>query len=481
MFHLLQTASIHNKNIDAGFTARGLHGEAYRGHIFWDEMFAMAFYDLHFPETAEALLKYRFKRLPQARAYAKEHGYKGSMFPWQSGSSGVEETQIIHLNPLSGKWGSDHSCLQRHVSFAIAYNVWQHWLRTRDKNFLLRYGAELLLSIAQFGSSLVKYDNKDGLYHTKGIMGPDEFHEKLPGSHKAGLTDNAYSNLMIVRTLLKAKSLFDILPKKKIDEFQKKLGIGQKELNRWDDITKNMAFVSHEEGVISQFDGYFKLKEVDLVKYQKKYNDIHRMDRILKSEGKSPDEYKVAKQADVLMIFYLFSAIEIEGLFKRLDYKFTDDILRKNYYYYIKRTSHGSTLSKVVHCNVARLIGEEEESWHLFREVLESDIYDIQGGTTPEGIHSGVMGGSIDLVVRGMVGLWILEDYIEIKPELPPKWSHVQLKFKCMNKWIHLTVTKNSIDIFIEGKEGEEMGLPFKIKKNLIKLQCGKKESFSYK
>nr|WP_159084382.1 hypothetical protein [Dongshaea marina] len=104
-YHLLVSGSPNNEQLDASITARGLHGEAYRGHIFWDEIFMLPFYDVHFPDTARQLLMYRYKRLDAARAYAREHGYRGAMFPWQSGSDGTEETQTVHLNPVSGKWG----------------------------------------------------------------------------------------------------------------------------------------------------------------------------------------------------------------------------------------------------------------------------------------------------------------------------------------------------------------------------------------
>lgn len=119
IYHLLVSASPHNQQLDTSITARGLHGEAYRGHIFWDELFILPFYNIHFPETAKQLLMYRYNRLDKARDYAEQFGYKGAMFPWQSGSDGSEETQVVHLNPLSGEWGDDHSSLQRHVSLAL--------------------------------------------------------------------------------------------------------------------------------------------------------------------------------------------------------------------------------------------------------------------------------------------------------------------------------------------------------------------------
>ncbi len=195
-YHLMVSASPHNKSIDAGITARGLHGEAYRGHIFWDELFILPFYNIHFPETAKAMLLYRYKRLDKAREYAKEYGYKGAMFPWQSGSDGREETQIIHLNPVSGKWGDDYSSLQRHVSLSIAYNIWQFTNMTNDIKFMQEYGAEVFLEICRFWESKATYNNETGRYSIDKVMGPDEFHESYPDSNEGGLRDNAYTNIM---------------------------------------------------------------------------------------------------------------------------------------------------------------------------------------------------------------------------------------------------------------------------------------------
>ncbi|MBD3263896.1 MAG: hypothetical protein GF375_02190, partial [Candidatus Omnitrophica bacterium] len=262
LFHLLQTASHHRENIDWGIPARGLHGEAYRGHIFWDELFVTHLYDLHLPEVTKASLLYRYKRINKARQYAKREGYKGAMFPWQSGSSGREETQVVHLNPLSGKWGPDYSRRQRHISFSIVYNVWNYWKKTGDFGFLIRYGAEIILSVARFFSNLAKYDKSDGRYHIAGVMGPDEFHEKLPHSSKPGLKDNAYTNLMTVWTLLRAQEVIKILPKGHKRRVMKKIKLEQKELCRWDDVVHKMNIIINKEGIISQFEGYFGLKEL---------------------------------------------------------------------------------------------------------------------------------------------------------------------------------------------------------------------------
>src|SRR5581483_1334263 len=180
MFHLLQTVSVHSIGLDIGVPARGWTGEAYQGHVFWDELFIFPFFNYRMPEITRSLLMYRHRRLGEARAAARRAGYAGAMFPWQSGSNGEEVTQEQNLNPRSGRWVPDNSYLQRHVGSAIAYNVWQYFQVTRDLEFLEFYGAELMLEVARFWASISRFNEQRGRYEIHGVMGPDEFHEGYP-------------------------------------------------------------------------------------------------------------------------------------------------------------------------------------------------------------------------------------------------------------------------------------------------------------
>src|SRR5918993_1776914 len=156
--HILQVCSPHTADLDAGVPARGLNGEAYRGHIFWDELFIYPFLNFRLPEITRELLMYRYRRLDEARATAKDAGYRGAMYPWQSGSDGKEETQIVHLNPRSGRWDRDLSHNQRHINAAIFYNIWRYHQATEDSEFLLGHGAEMMLEIARFWSSIASFN-----------------------------------------------------------------------------------------------------------------------------------------------------------------------------------------------------------------------------------------------------------------------------------------------------------------------------------
>src|SRR5215217_2150154 len=237
IFHLLQTVSPHSVHLDAGVPARGWHGEAYRGHIFWDEMFVFPFLNFQRPVLASALLDYRHARLPAARAAARAAGHQGAMFPWQSGSNGQEETQQLHLNPKSGRWLPDHSHLQRHVNIAIAYNVWQHYMVTGSTRFLRFVGAELLVGIARFWASIATFNAEQDRYEILGVMGPDEYHEAYPDADRPGLDNNTYTNVMAVWVLQRALEALEVLPRHYRQELVQELSIEDAELDRWRDIS----------------------------------------------------------------------------------------------------------------------------------------------------------------------------------------------------------------------------------------------------
>jgi beta-phosphoglucomutase family hydrolase len=449
-YHLLGTASEHNTQIDAGMPARGLHGEAYRGHIFWDELFILPFYILHFPEIAKALLMYRYRRLDAAREYAAENKHKGAMYPWQSADDGKEETQTVHFNPVSGKWGPDLSRRQRHVSLAVAYNIWEYYYCTGDIDFLKNYGAEMILEIARFWASIAKYEKRDGKYHIAGVMGPDEFHEKYHSVKKGGIRDNAYTNIMVCWLMHKTIETVEHLPGEVLERLSEKIGFRIAEIEAWKHIVNRMKVPITEDSIISQFDGYMDLLELDWDHYRERYGDIHRLDRILKSEGDSPDRYKVTKQADVLMTFYLLSPGQVKNILEVMGYDICDEfeLIKRNYEYYNERTSHGSTLSYVVHCAVLKYLDEHRrEMWERFVQVLKSDLYDIQGGTTAEATHCGVMGGTLDILFKSFAGVNIYKDSLHLKPALPKHWKRLSFKIILRNNLIGIDITRDSVTL----------------------------------
>ena len=448
-FHILQTVSPKVIGVDVGVPARGIHGEAYRGHIFWDELFIFPFLNLRFPEITRSLLMYRYHRLGEARHAAKKEGYNGAMFPWQSGSDGRSESQVLHLNPESGRWIEDNTYLQRHVNSAIAYNLWNYFLTTGDREFLSFFGAEMFFSIASFWASIVIYNAEEDRYEIHGVVGPDEYHTAYPDSGAAGLNNNAYTNVMAAWVMQKAVEILEIIDTRRKEELLQTLEINDMEIQLWKEISHKMyvPFIGH--GIINQFDGYEELEEFPWEEYREKYDDIHRLDRILENENKDPNSFKASKQADVLMLFYLFSKDEISTIFNRLGYELSEDCIYKNIEYYRKRTSHGSTLSRVVFSWIL-LKYNQLESWENFEKVLESDFEDIQGGTTAEGIHLGAMAGSLDLVQRGFLGLEVGEDALWVNPHKLDYIKEVSLKVNFRSHWIFVSVSGKTLKISFE-------------------------------
>ncbi len=449
-FHILQTVSRHTVDIDIGVPSRGWHGEAYRGHIFWDEMYIMPFLILHLPHVARSLMMYRYRRLGEARQAAKAEGFEGAMFPWQSGSDGREESQKIHLNPESGNWIPDNSHQQRHINHTIVYNVWHYYQATKDMEFLFYYGAELILSVALFWSSITQFDRKKSRFVINGVMGPDEYHTKYPDSDELGLNNNAYTNFMTVWVIQRALDVLDLFDGIQQKQIMETVGVRDEHVKKWKEMTHKMYIPFHDDKIISQFEGYENLAEFDWARYKNEHGEVMRLDRILESEGDTPNRYKASKQADVLMIFFLLTSPEIQEMFSQLSYPFdikTD--IEKNIRYYQERTSHGSTLSKVVHSWIyARL--NRSNSWRSFKQALMSDFKDVQGGTTPEGIHLGAMAGTVDLIQRCYTGLEIRDNVLWLNPRLPENLENIILSIRFRSHWFKLYINHEKVKIEFE-------------------------------
>ena len=311
--HLLQVCSRQTAHHDAGVPARGLNGEAYRGHVFWDELFVYPFLNCRLPMITRALLLYRYRRIGEAREAARLGGYRGAMYPWQSGSDGQEETQTIHLNPLSGKWEPDLSRNQRHVGAAIFHTVWQYHLATNELDFLRDCGAEMMLEIARFWASIAHYNPERDRWEIHGVMGPDEFHEKYPGATEGGLRNNAYTNVMAAWIAETAQRVLELLPSSRRAALRARIGLTDEEIHTWEEMSRRMFVPFHADGIISQFEGYEELEELDWAGLRSRYGNIQRLDRILRAEGDDPNRYKASKQADTVMLFYLFPDAELQA------------------------------------------------------------------------------------------------------------------------------------------------------------------------
>ncbi|WP_462379880.1 glycosyl hydrolase family 65 protein [Pseudomonas sp. Marseille-QA0892] len=431
-FHLLQAASPHSARLDVGLPPKGWQ-EGYYGQVFWDEIFAFPFLATRFPEIARGLLRYRHRRLPAAREHAAAAGLRGAMFPWRSGRTGLEETPPYQFNPLSGKWMPDHTYLQRHIGAAIAYDAWTVFLATDDLDVLANEAGELILEIARFWASVATFDSSKARYVITGVIGPDEYHNAYPGAAEPGLDNNAYTNVMAVWTICRGFDVLAALP----DGGQAlcaRLGIDEQELAQWEDVSRRMYVPLLSDGVVEQFDGFDRLQPPNPAWLE---DGRPRLDWWLNAKGDSCDRYQLTKQADVLMLAYLFTPHELEALFARLGYVLDDDAARRTVEYYMARITHESSLSTVV-CAGALARIDPAASWACFRECLDVDLAAPPEGGTREGIHLGAMAGSLDVLQRHYCGLYLCADGLHLDPAPPAALGDVRFELRFRGALLHV-------------------------------------------
>ncbi|TFC25648.1 beta-phosphoglucomutase family hydrolase [Cryobacterium sp. TMT1-3] len=476
-FHVLQSVAAVTADLDAGLPARGLHGEGYRGHIFWDEMFVYPTLSMHRPETSRALLGYRYRRLGEARAAARAAGHQGAMFPWQSGIDGREETPTELFNLRNDAWMPDNSRLQRHVGLAIAYSAWRFYESTGDLGYLVEQGAELIVEVARYFASVATHDEAADRYDIAGVMGPDEFHDGYADAPGKGLRNNAYTNVMAAWVLRRAADVVDLLLPRYADQLWNRLRLRPGEPNRWRLIGNRLRVPFHADGVISQFEGYEQLKEFDWAGYRARYGAIGRLDLILAGEGDSTNNYKLCKQADVLMLLYLFSADELREVLRGLGYDFPAEAIPRTVEYYRERSSHGSTLSNVVHSWVEAR-GDRARSWDFLVQALESDLADIQGGTTHTGVHLGAMAGSIDMVTRCYTGLELRDGRLWLHPVLPPEVEQIDFTLYFQQQLVRVTV--DSAVLRLSVYPGGAVPITVMVDGTAARLSPGETREFAY-
>ncbi|GAA4380718.1 glycoside hydrolase family 65 protein [Agromyces bauzanensis] len=445
-FHVLQTLNAVDADLDAGVPARGLHGEAYGGHVFWDELFVYPFITLRRPTLTPALLAYRHRRLGAARAAATRAGHAGAMFPWQSGIAGDDVTPRRLFNPLNGQWMPDNSRLQRHVGLAIAFSAWQYYESTGDTQFLVHEGADLIVEIARFFASLAVYDAARDRYSIDHVMGPDEFHDGYLDRPGEGVRDNVYTNVMTAWVLRRAIATLDVLQRHPGRLAWRRLDIAPGEPEEWERIAHRLTVVFNDDGTLSQFDGYQDLEPIDLDRYRARHPWIGRLDLLLNADHDTTNRYQVSKQPDALMLLYLFSAEELRELLADMGYDLPPDAVVRTVERYSATSTYGSTLSNVVH-SWLEARRDRARSWSFLGQALRSDLDDIQRGTTREGVHIAAMAGSVDLVTRCYAGLEMRDDRLWFHPQLPAEISSIRFHLVYRDQALSVTFSQDELRI----------------------------------
>jgi hypothetical protein len=344
-------------------------------------------------------------------------------------TTGREETPKLQFNPLSGRWMRDHTRLQRHIGAAIAHNIWQHMLATGDEDFLAEHGAVVIIEIARFWASLARFDPPTGRWRIRGVVGPDEYHNAYPGAASPGIDDNAYTNVMAAWTLWRARDVLDRLPAPRRESLSAELGLGAEEPEQWARVARGLRLSFHEDGILAQFDGFDRLRPLDL-RAMAEAHPGQRVDWVLEALGETADAHQAVKQADALMLPHLLPDGELEEILGRMGYRLDAEDWRRAAAWYLARTTHDSSLSRVVWAGaLARL--DPDASWRLFREAIRAERDPSSASAAADGIHLGAMGGIFDVLQRHYLGFQLREDAILLDPAPPAELGRVRLGLRC--------------------------------------------------
>lgn len=410
-----------------GIGAKGLSGEEYKGHSFWDtEIFLMPYYLLTSPRQARKLLEYRYYILKGAKEKAKAAGYKGAMYPWESAwiDDGEVCADIIGVDVETGR-PMRVLCgeIEVHISADIAYAVWQYYEATKDQEFMEKYGYEMILETAKFWASRCTWSEEHSRYEILNVIGPDEYKEEV--------NNDVYTNYMACFNMKKALEILDTLSSNIRNQLSEKLDLlclrGELEQVLQDFYLP----VPGKDEIVPQNDTYLSLKEISLDKYKNgaPAGSIHQdysMERL--------KEVQVSKQGDLVVLMYLLNGI------------FSEEIERKNYFYYEKHTTHDSSLSKCTHAILANDLGLPEESYKFYKEASQTDV-GPNLKSCDNGIHSAACGGIWQCVVMGYGGVRIIDDELQIKPSLPQNWENLEFQMQWRGKRYKVHATQNHTDI----------------------------------
>ena len=412
LYHMEIMTPAHDERFSVG--AKGLTGEGYKGHVFWDtEIFIAPFHLFTQPETAKKLLRYRYLHLQQAQEKASENGFEGALFPWESAFSGKEETpEFAAINIRTGTRQKVASALsEHHIVADIAFAVVQYFQNTLDEEFMKNEGLALLKETARFWiSRTVEEGNKLSI---KDVIGPDEYTEHID--------NNAYTNYMAYYNVEQALYF--------MDQFQ---DADEQFISRGKDFLNRLYLPNpNENKIIPQDDTFLTKPEIDLTHYKQTQGSQAILLDYSRSEV---NEMQILKQADTVMLLYLFPDL------------FPKEVVMKNLHYYEEHTIHDSSLSKAIHAIVAARCGDDEVAYRFFKEACLIDL-----GPNPhssdEGIHAASLGAIWLTAMFGFANMSQAAGRLTFNPKLPKNWSELAFPLTYQGRKLTIKLTHERIEI----------------------------------
>jgi len=414
--------------------AKGITGEGYKGHTFWDtEIFMLPYYIFTMPEIARNLLKYRYLGLEGAHKKAKSNGYEGAQFPWEMAWPTDGET-----TPL---WGSADivtgramkiwsGFIEQHVTSDIAIAVMEYLHASGDQEFAEEMGYEIILDAAKFWSSRLEYDQDRDRYEITNVIGPDEYKEHAD--------NNAFTNYTASWCIKQAVEITDML-RFKNPALYEKLNNKLKLDTVYQDWMSRMDMIylpqPNEDLIIPQDDKYLGREKIDVAHYQSndKVSDIFKEYNLAQI-----NQLQITKQADVLLLLFLF-----ENLYDK-------NVRKANWDYYEPKTTHDSSLSPSTHSILANDLELDEEAYRFFEQACETDL-GTHVGKAEKGLHMAALGGIWNIVVEGFGGVRIVGGKLRIQPHLPQSWDGLQYQINWQGSLLKISVNHEKMQVEILG------------------------------
>ncbi|MQS75959.1 glycoside hydrolase family 65 protein [Companilactobacillus halodurans] len=429
--------------------AKGITGEGYKGHTFWDtEVFMLPYYIFTMPNVAHDLLRYRYHGLAGAHKKAQFNNYRGAQFPWEAAWPDDGESaplwgsaDIVTGEPMK-IWSG---FIEQHVTSDVVIAIMDYINATNDQNFAQKMGYEMILDAAIFWSSRLEYNRNQDRYEINDVIGPDEYKEHVD--------NNAYTNYTARWCLQKAIKVYNLIKTDYPNLYEK--------LDTKLDLTKNYADwlvkvnkiylpQPNADGVIPENDQYLDKKIIDVSRYQVN----NQLSSIFKDYNLSQiNEMQITKQADVLLLIYLFGDL------------FSDEVKQSNWDYYEPKTTHDSSLSLSTHSILASDLNLDDSAYKFYERACETDL-GIHAGKAAQGLHMAACGGVWNMTVEGFGGVRIENGKLKIEPHLPLAWDGLEYQITWHGSALKVKINNDKLAVEVIGKGinfisfGEEYQIP---------------------
>jgi alpha,alpha-trehalose phosphorylase len=406
-WNLFQVAQATWRAEGAGVAAKGLTGQAYEGHYFWDtEIYVLPFLAYTEPRIARNLLRFRHSMLPKARERARELDHRGALFAWRTING--EEASAYHQAGTA----------QYHINADVAYAVRRYAQVGGDEEFLLEVGAEILVDTARLWEDLGFYDHR-GRFHIHGVTGPDEY--------TTVVNDNAYTNLMARMNLSFAAWYVRELKEERPADYRalaEETGLQESEVEDWVRAAEAMHVPFNRRRGINPQDANFLEREV----WDLDATPPERFPLLLHYHPLVIYRFQVIKQADIVLAMFL------------LGDEFSLDRKRANFEYYDALTTGDSSLSACVQCVIAAEIGDEERALEYFRYALLMDLADVAGNVS-DGVHIAAAAGSWMAIVNGFGGVRDYDGRLSLDPHLPRTWQSLEFSLRFRDRQLRIRLS----------------------------------------